>query len=426
MQATAAQRAAAAALPALCDDGFSAAVIAWQRQHGRHALPWQSTRDAYRIWLSEIMLQQTQVAAVIAYYEKFLRSFPTVEALAAAPTEQVMAHWSGLGYYTRARNLHACAKRVVAEYGGHFPRDPVALAELPGIGRSTAAAIAAFAYGVRAAILDGNVKRVLCRVYGIEGFPGSRAIEVALWQRAEALLPPATGHLGATSAAYVGEVVDGYADANAVVSAAANGSASAMNVAGGALAISSYTQGLMDLGATLCTRNRPQCSRCPLALRCVALATGRTAVLPERRIKKPVPERHTTMLLCVFQGQVLLEQRPDKGIWGGLLSLPEIAVCAAPSDDDVAHHEAQISRLVEQIGTVSDQALLTSFSHGFTHFRLHITPRLIRLAEIGSANFPANAAWYDSAGLAHAALPAPVKKLLLDFFGGADRLPGFA
>ena len=415
MQATAAQRAAAAASPALRDEGFSTAVIAWQRQHGRHALPWQNTRDAYRIWLSEIMLQQTQVAAVIAYYEKFLRSFPTVESLSAAPTEQVMAHWSGLGYYTRARNLHACAKRVVTEYGGHFPRDPALLAELPGIGRSTAAAIAAFAYGVRAAILDGNVKRVLCRVYGISGFPGTRAIEVALWQRAEALLPPpVVAAVGPAAGRHVGEPLDAYASQPTLDHADHD--------------ISSYTQGLMDLGATLCTRSRPQCSRCPLAARCVALATGRTAALPERKAKKPVPERHASMLLIVHRGAVLLEQRPDKGIWGGLLSLPEIAGDVVPSDVDLVLQEGQITQIVGQIGTILESAWLTPFSHGFTHFKLHVTPRLVRLSHlshISDASLPANTAWYDSCGLAHAALPAPVKRLLLDFFGSADLLPGF-
>jgi A/G-specific adenine glycosylase len=173
----------------LADPTFSQAVIDWQRTHGRHTLPWQNTRDAYRVWLSEIMLQQTQVAAVLGYYARFLERFPTVHDLAAAPIEDVMAHWSGLGYYTRARNLHACAVRVVAEYGGVFPADPALLADLPGIGRSTAAAITAFSNGTRAAILDGNVKRVFARVFGVEGYPGEKRIEDALWRRAEALLP---------------------------------------------------------------------------------------------------------------------------------------------------------------------------------------------------------------------------------------------
>src|SRR3954469_10658535 len=171
------------------DPGFSADLIGWQKVHGRHVLPWQNTRDAYRIWLSEIMLQQTQVTAVLGYYARFLERFPTVAALAEAPVEDVMTYWAGLGYYTRARNLHACAKRVVAEYGGVFPSDPALLADLPGIGRSTAAAIAAFSSGARAAILDGNVKRVFARVFGIDEFPGVKKVEDGLWRRADALLP---------------------------------------------------------------------------------------------------------------------------------------------------------------------------------------------------------------------------------------------
>ena len=197
------------------DTTFANAVITWQKQHGRHQLPWQQTRDAYRIWLSEIMLQQTQVATVIPYYARFLERFPDVDALAAAPVEDVMAHWSGLGYYTRARNLHRCAQQIVAQHSGRFPQDPEILATLPGIGKSTAAAIAAFAYGARAAIMDGNVKRVFCRVFGVEGFPGQATVEKDLWQRAEALLPEQD--------------------------------------------IEAYTQGLMDLCATLCTRTRPAC-----------------------------------------------------------------------------------------------------------------------------------------------------------------------
>src|SRR3569833_3131900 len=201
-------------------DDFAEIVIEWQKAYGRHALPWQNTRDPYRIWLSEIMLQQTQVAAVIPYYQRFLLRFPDVQSLATAVQEEVMAHWSGLGYYSRARNLHRCAQRVCIEYQGIFPDDPALLAALPGIGRSTAAAIAAFAYGVRAAILDGNVKRVFCRVFGVEGFPGEKAVENLLWQRAVALLPEAD--------------------------------------------VEAYTQGLMDMGATLCTRGKPTNNNCPM------------------------------------------------------------------------------------------------------------------------------------------------------------------
>ena len=234
------------------DPSFSADLIGWQKVHGRHTLPWQNTRDAYLVWLSEIMLQQTQVSAVLGYYARFLERFPTLRDLAAAPVEDVMAQWSGLGYYTRARNLHKCAQRVVAEYDGVFPSDPLLLAELPGIGRSTAAAIAAFSAGRRAAIMDGNVKRVFARVFGIDTYPGEKKTEEAMWRRAEALLPEE--------------------------------------------GIESYTQGLMDMGATLCTRSSPSCERCPMQARCVAFNTGRTKDLPVRKPKKATPEKHTVML----------------------------------------------------------------------------------------------------------------------------------
>lgn len=350
------------------DPSFSAAVIGWQKQHGRHALPWQQTRDAYRVWLSEIMLQQTQVAAVIPYYQKFLASFPDVQSLAAAPSEAVMAHWSGLGYYTRARNLHRCAQRVVAEHGGIFPRDPALLQDLPGIGRSTAAAIAAFSYGVQAAILDGNVKRVFARVFGIEGYPGAKPVEDAMWQRAVALLPQQ--------------------------------------------GVESYTQGLMDLGATLCTRSKPSCQTCPLAQRCVALASGRTAELPVRKPKKAIPEKHTGMLVIVDQGQVLLEQRPDSGIWGGLLSLPEVA-----PEGDVA---TALERATAAFGSIASYQALSGFTHVFTHFKLHIAPFQITLAQRLDGIAESGHVWYPADRLADAPLPAPVKKLLLEVFREAD------
>jgi A/G-specific adenine glycosylase len=352
----------------LSDPSFSRAVIDWQRSHGRHALPWQNTRDAYRIWLSEIMLQQTQVAAVLGYYARFLERFPTVHDLASAPSEDVMAHWAGLGYYTRARNLHACAKRVVAEYGGVFPSDPVLLADLPGIGRSTAAAIAAFSGGVRAAILDGNVKRVFARVFGVDDYPGLKPVEDALWRRADALLPEGEG-------------------------------------------IEAYTQGLMDLGATLCTRSRPDCKRCPLQDRCVAYATGRTAELPVRKPKKATPEKRTQMLVVVDGGQVLLQQRPASGIWGGLLSLPEVDGHAA-FDDDAAFDLQTALAAAGRYGIVEDSEPLLPLQHGFTHYRLHIHPLRVGLRERGET--PAGHVWWDLARVGEAPLPAPVKKLLSD------------
>lgn len=362
----------------LIDPDFSASVIEWQKKHGRHLLPWQNTRDAYRIWLSEIMLQQTQVAAVIPYYGRFLIRFPDVLSLAAAPAEAVMSHWSGLGYYSRARNLHRCAQRVVAEYGGVFPAAPALLAELPGIGRSTAAAIAAFSQGVRAAILDANVKRVLVRVFGIEGYPGAKPVEDALWLRAQALLP----HSG----------------------------------------IEAYTQGLMDLGATLCTRSKPACGRCPLLPRCAAHASDRVALLPMRKPKPAVPHKQTALLVITDAGQVLLQQRPDSGIWGGLLSLPEVDGQTAldPAQlPDPAQFAQSVARIVAPFGSIGSCEQLPSFSHGFTHFKLHVTPYRVRLARRLTPVGQGSHVWYAQSQLAGAPLPAPVKKLLLALFDAA-------
>ena len=344
------------------DPSFSQAVIDWQKAHGRHALPWQNTTDAYRIWLSEIMLQQTQVAAVLGYYARFLARFPTLHELARAPAEDVMAQWSGLGYYTRARNLHACAKRVVDEHDGVFPSDPALLAELPGIGRSTAAAISAFSSGTRAAILDGNVKRVFARVFGIEQFPGEKKTENALWQRAEALLPQR--------------------------------------------GIEAYTQGLMDLGATLCTRSRPDCGRCPLQPRCVAHASGRTAELPVRKPRKTIPEKQAALLIVVHDGDVLLEQRAQSGIWGGLMSLPEVDGHAERGVID----EAQVLAAAGAFGALEEMQALLPVVHVFTHYRLHIAPFKVALAQ--RAATAQRHVWWKLADIARAPLPAPVKKLL--------------
>jgi A/G-specific adenine glycosylase len=351
----------------LADPTFSQAVIDWQRTHGRHALPWQNTRDAYRIWLSEIMLQQTQVAAVLGYYARFLERFPTLADLAAAPIEDVMAHWSGLGYYTRARNLHACARRVMEQHGGLFPSDPALLADLPGIGRSTAAAISAFSSGTRAAILDGNVKRVFARVFGVDAYPGEKSVEDALWRRADALLPADGG-------------------------------------------IEAYTQGLMDLGATLCTRSRPDCGRCPLQARCVAHATGRTAELPVRKPKKATPEKRALMLVVIDRGEVLLEQRPGSGIWGGLLSLPEVDghVALAQAVDDAA----LVDRTAAAFGKVEEVQALLPVVHVFTHYKLHIRPLKVALEERGKT--PEGYVWWALADIGAAALPAPIKTLLTE------------
>ncbi|CAH2798423.1 MAG: A/G-specific adenine glycosylase (EC [uncultured Paraburkholderia sp.] len=342
---------------------FSTRLIAWQREHGRHDLPWQNTRYAYRIWLSEIMLQQTQVLTVIPYYAKFLARFPTVVALATAPVDDVMALWAGLGYYTRARNLHRCAQAVVEKHGGVFPSSVEELAELPGIGRSTAAAIASFAYGARATILDGNVKRVLARVFGVEGFPGEKKVENAMWVLAESLLP---------SNASDDEV-------------------------------SAYTQGLMDLGATLCMRGKPDCLRCPFAEDCVANVTGRQRQLPAARPKKAVPTCRTWMLVLRDGNAVMLEKRPPSGIWGGLWSLPEAA-------DEAAL--AERARAFGGDGTVSPLAPL---AHVFTHFKLDIEPRLVELnrsVNALTALGDAETAWVMLDDLDSFGVPAPVRKLL--------------
>ena len=258
--------------------GFARRIVDWQRTHGRHDLPWQRTRDAYRIWVAEIMLQQTQVATVIPYYDRFLAAFPDVSALARADEDAVLAQWSGLGYYRRARHMHAAAREVVDRHRGAFPRDSAMLAALPGIGPSTAAAIAAFASGERGAILDGNVKRVLARHRGIDGDPASPAVESALWALARRLVPRE--------------------------------------------AIGAYTQGMMDLGATLCTRTKPRCGDCPVARDCVARREGRTGELPGKRSRRALPHREVQLVWAERAGDVLLERRPSTGVWGRLWSLP--------------------------------------------------------------------------------------------------------
>lgn len=336
---------------------FAQRLIDWQRRHGRHDLPWQGTDDPYRIWLSEIMLQQTQVAAVIPYYTRFLARFPTLATLAAAPVGEVMALWSGLGYYARARNLHRCAQALMAEHGGAFPHDPERIAALPGIGRSTANAIAAFCFGARVPILDGNVKRLLCRTFGIEGFPGAAGVEKRLWQQAEELLPERE--------------------------------------------VAIYIQAQMDMGATICSRSKPRCIACPVADLCVALRENRIAALPAPRPKKTLPEREATLLVLQAEGRILFEQRPPAGIWGGLLSLPEL-----PADAEPAAYCTQ--RLGLRIGAASPAP---SFTHGFTHFRLLIRPLVCPVLDATQAAEP-RLQWLGQAELERAALPAPVRKLL--------------
>jgi A/G-specific adenine glycosylase len=336
-------------------------VIAWQRSHGRHTLPWQQTRDPYRVWLSEIMLQQTQVSTVLAYYERFLQRFPDVRQLAAAPLDDVLASWSGLGYYSRARNLHRCAQAVVAQHGGEFPRSAAALAELPGIGRSTAAAIAAFCFGERAAILDGNVKRVLTRVLGFGGDLAQPAQERALWTQAEALLPDE--------------------------------------------GIESYTQGLMDLGAGVCLARRPQCLLCPLQEPCVARREGEPERYPVKTRKLKRGRRDNALLWLDAGDRLWLSQRPATGVWAGLWSLPEY--------DDVDELQALAGAWPGR-----SEALQT-IEHALTHFDWTLRPLRHRLPARVSARelkgleaaLPAGR-WVSRDEALAMGLPAPIRKLI--------------
>ncbi len=342
------------------DQAFAQRVVAWQRRFGRHGLPWQTSRDPYRIWLSEVMLQQTQVRTVIPYFLRFLEHFPDVVALANAPVERVMELWSGLGYYSRARNLHRCAQQVVRSHGGRFPGSAAALAELPGIGESTAAAIAAFSFGERAAILDGNVKRVLCRHFGIEGWPGDRTVLQTLWSIARRELPQS--------------------------------------------GIEPYTQGLMDLGAQTCTRTTPRCNECPVATTCIARATNRQAAIPSARPTRSSPSREISWLVIVTDAAVLLERRPPVGIWGGLLSFPE----TSPEDPERVAKSA-----AERFGfDVQRVTALLPVRHAFTHFRLIAHPVLIEVGQSATVAADSPTQWFARPTAGAQALPKPVRSLL--------------
>lgn len=343
---------------------FAARVIAWQKRHGRHDLPWQATRDPYRVWLSEVMLQQTQVATVLGYYERFLQRFPDVAALARAPLDEVLALWSGLGYYSRARNLHACAQAVVDRHGGHFPSTSSELAALPGIGRSTAAAIAAFCFGERVAILDGNVKRVLARVLAFDGDLGEQRQERRLWQHAGELLP--------------------------------------------ARGIEAYTQGLMDLGATVCIAREPRCERCPVHTLCVARQQDAVQRYPLRTRKLRRKQRSNAWLWLEHSGRVWLQRRPLNGVWAGLWSWPEF------ESTDVLMQRSEVWPGAADV--------LPTLQHSLTHFDWLLTPVRWRLparlaatklraieAELSSAD---EGRWCTVDEALALGLPAPLRKLL--------------
>jgi len=336
-------------------------IIAWQRQHGRHGLPWHGSRDPYRVWLSEVMLQQTQVSTVLPYYARFIERFPDVQALDGAALDDVLALWSGLGYYSRARNLHRCAQVVQREHGGVFPDTSQALAQLPGIGRSTAAAIAAFCFGERVAILDGNVKRVLGRALGFAGDLSWAAQERALWQRAQELVPER--------------------------------------------GVEHYTQGLMDLGATLCSVRKPACERCPLATLCVARREGRPEAYPvkTRRLKRGA--RAHAWLWLAQADRLWLVQRPERGVWAGLWSLPEFDTPEA------------LQQLLQ--GWPGRGTTLPTIEHALTHFDWTLLPlrwqlpshlSARRLAELMAQLPPGR--WVSLEQALQMGLPAPLRKLL--------------
>ncbi len=331
-------------------------VVRWQRQHGRHDLPWQGTHDPYRVWLSEVMLQQTQVRTVLDYYARFLQRFPAVTDLAAAPLDDVLALWSGLGYYSRARNLHLCAQAVVTQHGGRFPASSDALAQLPGIGRSTAAAIAAFCFGERVAILDGNVKRVLSRALGFEGDLSLAREQARLWQLAHDLLPKR--------------------------------------------GVEAYTQGLMDLGATLCTTRRPACERCPLVADCVALAAGQPQRYPvkTRRVKRS--QRENALLWLTHRQRVWLVQRPQTGVWAGLWALPAYASVT------------ELDTLTEAWPGHGDW--LPTVQHALTHFDWTLHPLRWHWGKGPAPQPPVLQAgrWFSVPDALAMGLPAPVRRLL--------------
>ncbi len=335
---------------------FAARVLRWYDRHGRKDLPWQNTGDPYRVWISEVMLQQTQVQTVIPYYQRFMHRFPNVTSLADAGLDEVLQHWSGLGYYARARNLHHAAEIVRDQHGGRFPATIEAVSELPGIGRSTAGAILALAFGQRHAILDGNVKRVLARHAAVDGWPGRTTVARQLWELAETRTPTAR--------------------------------------------VGDYTQAMMDLGATLCTRSRPACAMCPVQGDCAALARGEVARFPGSKPKKEKPRRTTTMVLAVADGAVYLERRPASGIWGGLWSLPEVS----DVDDWCAERLAADAVSTESWGTLR---------HSFSHYDLDIAPVVVRIGAVSSKVADSDdSTWYRPGDAPPGGIAAPVRKLI--------------
>ncbi len=337
---------------------FAARVLAWFDDSGRKTLPWQQDINPYRVWISEIMLQQTQVATVIPYYDRFMASFPEVVALANAAEDDVLSHWSGLGYYARARNLHKAARVIRDDHNGVFPEKFGDVIALPGIGRSTAGAILSIAAGQRHAILDGNVKRVLARHAAIDGWPGTTSVANALWELAEERTP--------------------------------------------AERVNHYTQAIMDLGATLCTRSQPNCAACPVAVDCDALAAGEVERYPGKKPKRDKPLRETTMVLAVRDNELYLERRPPSGIWGGLWSLPELA------DDDPSEWCENTLK-----GTAEDLVEWGSLRHSFSHYDLDIRPVVVRVvSDALTVKDDDGARWVPLDDELPGGVAAPVRKLI--------------
>ena len=341
-------------------------LLMWFEAHGRRDLPWQSNPTPYRVWVSEVMLQQTQVETVKPYFERFIARFPDAASLASAPQDDVMRHWSGLGYYARARNLQRGAQEIVARHGGRLPETLDELMALPGIGRSTAGAILALAHGQRHPILDGNVKRVLARVFQVEEAPDTSAGARKLWALALDCTPPAR--------------------------------------------VAEYTQAIMDLGATVCARTNPSCTSCPLAFGCGALASGRVAEIPVARRRAPRRLRQTHMVFALLNGQVLLERRPPRGIWGGLWAPPEFP-------DAGAAEAFAASRFGP---TVAASRRLPPVRHVFTHFDLDIEPWLLELQGHAGEVAEGESRWHELGSVDAVGLPAPVARLLEELRNGPN------
>lgn len=338
-------------------NAFSDSILTWFDVHGRKNLPWQQDISPYRVWVSEIMLQQTQVTTVISYFERFMQRFPDIESLAAAPTDDVLHLWTGLGYYARARNLHKTAKTIVSDHGGTFPVDIDQVIALPGIGRSTAGAILSIASGQSHAILDGNVKRVLARYFAIDGWPGNKKVENELWQQAEALMP--------------------------------------------ANRVADYTQAMMDMGATLCTRSKPTCDLCPIQSGCVAFAQGQQGDYPGKKPKKVLPEKEAHLVVLQCLNRVWMIKRPPSGIWGGLWSFYQ------------ADTHTEALGWMQDFADVSEANLLTEFRHTFSHFHLDIKVWCCQVSSIPPhAVQESSQAWIALDEPVTVGLAAPTKRII--------------